>query len=289
MSYSVGSRASANETFRSYDPNFRRPSTAGSFDSSIRSTASVNAEFRNLNDAIFQEDWENVLQIIEVHPKCASKRYISPSFMKEGRTAQVLPIHQACSMSSVPIKVLEALIYAFPESLQKTESGVHRNCLQIACRGRVSEDVLLYLLTQDASGAAHQDAMGRVALHYACSSQFSLKTIDALIQACPASVRAVDSIGKWTPLHIAASKCHSEQVVRLLLSTSTEPVVMSTSKGSTPLDLALMNNGPSPYKEAIVTMLMQEEEKYRKTPTFQNMEIAEQNRFKRISNSSFLV
>ena len=238
MSYSGGS---VNESFRSYDSNLYRPGTAGSFDTSIRSTASVNSDFRNLNDAIFSEDWETVLHILQVHPKSASKRYISPSFMKEGRTAQVLPIHQACSMSSVPIKVLAACIRAFPESLQKTESGARRNCLQIACRGRVSEEVLLYLLSQDPSAASYQDCMGRVALHYACSSQFSMKVIEALVRACPASVRASDSVAKWTPLHIVASKCYSDDVVQLLLAASAEPVVMRTSKGSTPLDLVLMS------------------------------------------------
>jgi len=289
MSYSVGSTPSANETFRSYNSNFSRPRTAGSVDSSLRSAASINTEFRNLNDAIFTEDWESVLHIIQVHPKSASKRYMSPSFMKEGRTAQVLPIHQACSMSSVPIKVLGALIFAFPESLSKTESGARRNCLQIACRGRVSEDVLLYLLRQDPSAASYQDCMGRVALHYACSSQFSLNVIETLVQACPASVRAVDSVGKWTPLHIASSKCFSEKIVQSLLSASTEPVLMRTSKGSTPLDLALMNDSASNIKDAIVSVLMLEEEKYRTTPAFQNIERAEKTRFKTISNSSFLV
>ena len=284
------SSGSVHDSFRSYHTNFAASDTTSvhSATNSIRSSASFASDSRNLNDAIFSEDWESVMHIIQLHPKCASKRYVSPSFMKEGRTSQVLPIHQACSMSSVPIKVLQSLIYAYPGSLDKTESGAQRNCLQIACRGRVSEEVLLFLIQQDPSAAEYQDCMGRVALHYACSNQFSLRCIDALVQACPASCRAADYIGKWTPLHIAASKCHSEQIVRFLISTSSEPVVMRTSKGSSPLDLALLNT-TAPNKEGIINMLMQEEEKYRKTPTFQNIEKAEQTRFKKISQNSFLV
>ena len=279
---------SVHESFRSNHTNFARSDGSVSSAGILSTTSSIATEFRNLNDAIFSEDWDGVINIVQIQPKLAAKRYVSPSFMKEGRNSQVLPIHQACSMSTVPIRVIEALIYAFPGSLDKTESGAQRNCLQIACRGRVSEEVLLFLIDQDPSAAEYQDAMGRVALHYACSNQFSLRSIDALVRACPASCRAVDDVGKWTPLHIAASKCHSEQIVRFLLSTSTEPVVVRTAKGSTPLDLALMNTTVA-NKEGIIAMLMQEEEKYRKTPTFQNMEKAQQTNFKRISKNSFLV
>ena len=253
---------------------------------SVSSSDSMSST-QKLVGFLFEENWSNVLQLIQAKPKLVRNRTLTRSFMNDGRTAQILPIHRACSMSLLPLDILESLVFAYPESLQKKETGLRRNCLQIAIRAGLSQDIIRYLLEKDHQAASYQDSLGRVALHYACLNRdtYSLNLIQELVQACPATVCATDKMNNYTPLHLAASFCQSVDMVRFLISTEPKSVLVVSKKGLSPLDLALStaeSSGltSSSHQREIVKLLIETEEKYRKLPMFQNFEKASQKKLK---------
>lgn len=239
---------------------------------------------QKLVDSLFEENWSNVIEIIRAKPRLLRNRTLTRSFMNDGRTAQILPIHQACSMEFLPLDVLESLASAYPESLLKTETGLRRNCLQIAIRAGLHQDIIRFLLEKDPQAAIYQDSLGRVALHYACIKHdtYSIDLIQELVQACPATVCATDKMSHYTPLHLAASLCRSVDMIRLFISTSPQSVLMVSVKGLSPLDLALRttekSGSTSSHQREIVEILIGEEEKYRQLPLFSNFEKASQKK-----------
>jgi hypothetical protein len=212
--------------------------------------------------------------MIEENGNLVRKWTAAPSLTGGVAAADILPIHQACKMSDVTIQFLEALLWAYPESIRKKETGFRRVALHIAIRARASNEVILYLLNKYPDAASTQDVLGRVPLHYAISNHSPMEIIHTLISTCPATARAADNLG-WTPLHVAANCARSIDMVETLLQCGSEAVVACTKKGNTPLMVARMSDGPD--KDLIETILVEEQEKFEKTAYFRNFREAENN------------
>eukprot|EP00551_Chaetoceros_affinis_P010082 CAMPEP_0203672412 /NCGR_PEP_ID=MMETSP0090-20130426/8393_1 /ASSEMBLY_ACC=CAM_ASM_001088 /TAXON_ID=426623 /ORGANISM="Chaetoceros affinis, Strain CCMP159" /LENGTH=263 /DNA_ID=CAMNT_0050537723 /DNA_START=40 /DNA_END=831 /DNA_ORIENTATION=+ len=227
-----------------------------------------------LINLIASNEWLRAKDLVEENGNLVRKWTVAPSLSGGVHAADILPIHQACKMEDLTIHFLEALIFAYPESLRKRETGFRRIPLHIAIRSRVPDEVIFYLLEKYPDGAAVQDVLGRVPLHYAISNHSSMEVITRLIKACRSAACAVDNLG-WTPLHVAANAARSSEMVEALIESAVETVVARTRKGNTPLMCANMSEGP--FKDLIVEMLRDEEQKFEMTAFFQNFRQAEQN------------
>ena len=99
-----------------------------------------------LVNEIANGEWTRAKQMIEENGNLVRKWTAAPSLTGGVAAADILPIHQACKMPDVTIQFLEALLWAYPESIRKKETGFRRVALHIAIRARASNEVILYLL-----------------------------------------------------------------------------------------------------------------------------------------------
>lgn len=225
-----------------------------------------------LTNLIANSEWARAKEMVEDNGNLVRKWSVAPSLSGGVHATDILPIHQACKMEGITITFLESLLFAFPESLKKRETGFRRIALHIAIRARVPDEIIFYLLNKYPEGAAVQDMLGRVPLHYAISNYSSMNVIKSLISACRATACAADNLG-WTPLHVAANTARSAEMVEMLIECGVETVVSTTKKGNTPHMCANMSEGP--YREMILEMLHREEKKFEDTAFFQNYREAE--------------
>ena len=223
---------------------------------------------------IANSEWKRARQMVEESGNLVRKWSTAPSLTGGVAAADILPLHQACKMEDVKVEFLESLLWAYPQSIRKRESGFRRVALHIAIRARCSNAVIFYLLDKYPEAVSTQDVLGRVPLHYAISNHSNMQVIHKLISTCPATARAADNLG-WTPLHVAANCARSAEMVETLIECGSEAVVAATRKGNTPLMVAQMSEGPD--RHLIEGILIEEEQKFEKTAYFQNFREAERN------------
>jgi len=223
----------------------------------------------DLHKAIMNNNWTEARTIVTSTSNSCHKQTVAPSFF--GQISEVLPIHQACASRTVPVDFLKALILANPESIMKAETGLDRIPLHIAVKSHLSDESIIFLLQYYPAGARKKDKLGRVPLHYALSNLLPLDVVRQLIEACPDAVAAVDNYD-WTPLHVAANMSAPREIILMLLQERPELVANKTNGGSTPLKLATESN--SIDKEAIVSILMEGEKKFRSSAICMNVEEA---------------
>lgn len=241
--------------------------------SSLRYTAIVIMLGRNpLVSLIATSEWQRSKDLVEENGNLVRRWTVAPSLTGGVHASDILPIHQACKMEDVNTHFLESLLFAYPESIKKRESGFRRLPLHIAIRARASDEVIFYLLNKYPEGAAVQDVLGRVPLHYAISNHASMNIIHTLIKTCRSSSCAADNLG-WTPLHVAANTARSTEMVETLIEFGVETVVSRTKKGNTPLMCANMSEGP--FRNLIIEILNEEEQKFEKSAFFRNFREAE--------------
>lgn len=185
------------------------------------------------------QQWTVALTLVEQKPKLASRSFVMQGFFEGLKDATVFPLHQACACPAVPVALVEALIAAFPAALYKPESSYARLPLHCACRTGANLAVVEALLragsvlNQEDMMCLQQDKLQRLPLHYALSNGAHPPTIRLLLDACPASTRAVDQRG-WTPLHVAASVGCSIQVFAWILELHPHAASIRTLQGSLP-------------------------------------------------------
>lgn len=227
-----------------------------------------------LVNTIANAEWNRAKDLIEENGNLVRKWTVAPSLTGGNMASDILAIHQACKMTDLTIPFLESLLFGYPESIRKKETGSLRLPLHIALRARLPNDVILYIMNKHPEACAKQDSQGRLPLHYAISNYAPLSLIQSLINTCPASASAADFMG-WTPLHVAANTGRSAAMVELMIEASPESVVAYTKKGNTPLMAA--QNGKGCDKSLIIALLTEEEKKFEKTAFFQNFREAENN------------
>jgi hypothetical protein len=227
-----------------------------------------------LHELMYDSRWNDATDYVNQNGRLASKYRRYPQFMNNKEDSFVLPIHVALTKADVTIEFIEALIFAYPNSLKKRESSQHKNCLHIAIKSRVPDNIILYLIRAYPEGGKLQDLMGRIPLHYSISNLRSLSLISTLIAVCPRSIRAQDKMG-WSPLHVAADTLSSLDVIKLLSSESQETIFLTTMRGRTPLVVA--KESDSKNKQEIVDFLQNAQKKLESLPVFKNFRNAEKN------------
>ena len=227
-----------------------------------------------LVSTIANAEWIRAKELIEENGNLVRKWTVAPSLSGGDTASDILALHQACKMPDLTVSFLETLLFGYPESIRKKETGSRRFPLHLALRSRLPNEVILYILNKYPEACAKQDALGRVPLHYAISNYAPLSIIQTLVDICPASTSAADFRG-WTPLHVAANTAHSAAMVEFFIEASPMSVVAHTRFGNTPLMAAKNGNGPD--KSLIVILLTEEEKKVEKTAYFQNFREAESN------------
>ena len=228
-----------------------------------------------------------------------------------------LPLRYAAE-NHAPADVVDALLKAYPEGAgEKDEHG--RLPLRYAAENHAPADVVAALLKAYPEGAGEKDEYGRLPLHYAVENQAPVEVVDALLKAYPegakvkdkdkemsreeALMRDFESIGLGglgddievtfgqvtfgrLPLHFAAEKHASLEVIRILLAAYPEAVremdksgrldvfkmdesgrldvvkgeplhtVGGEGIGRLPLHLALENNAPTEVVDALRDMMI---------------------------------
>lgn len=149
---------------------------------------------------------------------------------------------------------------------------MHRNCLHLATKFHLSDEVIAYVLVKTPGAVLSQDYFNRLPLHYAISNIASVDMVKKLIATHPITVRAGDDIG-WTPLHVACSHSPSLDIVKFILGSFPEGIVLKTNKGLTPVGCARQNT--SDDRALILHYLIEEERKFVNLPLFENMKNAE--------------
>lgn len=161
-----------------------------------------------------------------------SRLYTSrPGFFEGVKLSTVLPIHEACANSEAPFALIEAIVKAYPASLQLPESAYQRLPLHIACRKNANLQVVMFLLESYAPASLVPDTLGRLPLHYALSNGAENDLVDVLISRSPDSARGTDRRG-WLPLHVACSVGASTQVIQCILKAYPEASIIQTNKGT---------------------------------------------------------
>jgi hypothetical protein len=252
----------------SSDNSYGSESSASISVISARSTGST----KYIDGLVFDSRWKEATEYVKQNGRHAMKYRRSPQFMNINEDSLVLPIHVALTKADVTLEFLEALIFAYPNSLKKQDSVHRRGCLHIAVKSRVPDHIISYLLRMYPEGVTLQDSMGRVPLHYAVSNLRSLSLLSELIAACPRSIWAQDRVG-WSPLHVAAGTLASSDIVKLFLSKSKEIITLTTTKGRTPMVVAKESDNQN--KDEIINMLANAQKSLERLPTFQNMRDAE--------------
>mmetsp|Transcript_7007 Transcript_7007/g.8728 ORF Transcript_7007/g.8728 Transcript_7007/m.8728 type:complete len:305 (+) Transcript_7007:152-1066(+) len=241
--------------------------------SSQESTISTNGFYKkskreSLKELISDRQWERSIDVVKCKSRVAKKKFIVPCFLNEYRgKAEIYPIHQALSSPSVPLELIDALLFAYPKGIHKKDSAMRRNCLHIALRAAVRDEVLIYLIEKYPSLVCEQDSQGRVPLHYATSNFASFEVIKKMVNICPKAIAAPDEKG-WTPLHVAVSKSSNPEVVELFLAECPEAIGLRTNAGSNPLKIVELC--PSVNSEFFVTILSDKGSEFERQPSFTN-------------------
>lgn len=221
------------------------------------------------------------MYVIRVKGKYARKKFIVPCFLNEWKgKAEIYPIHQALSSPTAPFELIEALLFAYPEGVQKKESSMNRNCLHIAIRAGISTEIVTYLVDKYPSLVLAHDSQGRLPLHYAISNFAPIEVVRKLISVYPKSIMAPDTRG-WTSVHVAVSKCVDPVVVRLLVSICPEAVTVNTKAGSNLLKIIELC--PTANSDIFIDIILDAEEDYFQAPIHTNF------RQLSIKTSNFLV
>ena len=113
-----------------------------------------------------QDDWDRVLPLIN--------RESASEVGKSG----LLPLHLA-SRSEVPLKIINALLAAFPEAAARDSKGGHLP-IHLAALNRTSLDCVLAILDAFPNGSMVQDSMKFLPLHMAVLRNNSVQVIAAL-------------------------------------------------------------------------------------------------------------
>ena len=133
----------------------------------------------DLSTAIIEEQWDRCISICQTQPNTA-KSWTNRLGLFEGiKDSKVLPIHEAL-VAEAPFNVIEALLYAYPDSVYCKESSYQRLPLHCACRKNARLDVVDLLCQQYPDAALTADSLGRLPRELYISSvmvQFCLRNV----------------------------------------------------------------------------------------------------------------
>lgn len=186
-----------------------------------------------LPNSIHLKKWEEVL----------SKIFSSPDELHLWDKGGFLPIHNACFEENVPLNVIEALIKAYPNSLnQKSQMN---GLLPLHCAVHhytsTNSEIVKFLLKKYKEGAAEKEENGRTPLiyHLLVSQSPSLQMTRMLVDAQPDAVRIRDD-RKWSPLHYAAYRGNWE-ISQYLIEINPDSLMEKNIDNKTPREITICN------------------------------------------------
>jgi len=115
----------------------------------------------DLSEAITSDKWDTVVQICKSKPAAAQTWTTRQGLFEGIKDANVLPIHEAL-VGGAPLHVIQALIYAYPDSVYCMESSYKRLPLHCACRKNAIPEVVDLLLRKYPDAALTADNLGRL-------------------------------------------------------------------------------------------------------------------------------
>jgi ankyrin repeat protein len=138
-----------------------------------------------------------------------------------------LPIHTACS-SCAPIKVIKALLQAFPDGVSYPDNYGNLPIHYAAGgdEGPLDLDVVRLLLELYPKGSALGNSYGNLPMHFAAHYKAPLEVVEALYNAYPDGLLQLNKDHE-TPLHIAVEKGAYDDVVAFLQGKVGEMFVSS--------------------------------------------------------------
>lgn len=173
----------------------------------------------------------------------------------------VLPIHRVCESTNAPLKLIEALIKAYPESVRTKSYTTARLPLHSTVWGNSCHvaDLVTVLLRYYQGGACVRDTEGHVPLgsYLFYNPSPTLKVVKILLDAHPDAVHTVDN-ENWYPLHFAAY-CGNWEISHYLIELYPNALFSNTVSGRTPRDIAFGFH----YKHKLHEKFCGEEEKRR--------------------------
>lgn len=170
-----------------------------------------------------------------------------------------LPLHRACYHEDIPVKVMEALINVYPESVKQKNKITGIIPLHCAVRhySSTNSDVVKLLLQKHKRGALVKDENGRTPLIYhllVCQSP-SLDVIKILVEAHSDVVRVSDN-RKWYPLHYAAYR-GDLAISKYLIHWYPDALLEENNDNRTPRDITVCSCRPKLHDK-----LREEEERH---------------------------
>ena len=136
---------------------------------------------------------------------------------------RILPIHRACEMSDVTVSAINALIQAYPKSVEAKDQS-KRLPIHSACWKNVQCAVIERIAEAYDEGLNVGDCHNSLPLHVACQFGASIDVIALLLRLNPKAVDAKDGFGR-TALDITKFYCNPNKVdvTKLLKSHNYQP------------------------------------------------------------------
>mmetsp|Transcript_25706 Transcript_25706/g.37919 ORF Transcript_25706/g.37919 Transcript_25706/m.37919 type:complete len:200 (+) Transcript_25706:119-718(+) len=148
----------------------------------------------------------------------------------------------------------------------RSESGVNEakqndpkeNLLSVALKNSPPVEIVVALISSNPDAVSMKDVQDRLPLHVACACGASKDVIEVLIKQEPKAMLSKDKAGRIPLHHAVESACQqlldcedkvngikstSPIVVKILLNSAQDSVMVADEKGETPLDIALRIEG----------------------------------------------
>lgn len=147
-----------------------------------------------------------------------------------------LPLHLACRKKG-SARLVSALLAAHRPGASELDKSL-RLPLHWASERKAGAEVISLLLDAHAAGAAALDLDGLAPLHLAVSNGAPVSVIRLLLKAHPEAVRTLDARAHRAPLHYAAARRASPDVIAALLTADSSVSSIADGDGRLPIDLA---------------------------------------------------
>jgi hypothetical protein len=193
-----------------------------------------------LSQAITSDKWDRVIQICNSSPSSA-KTWTTRQGLFEGiKDANVLPIHEAL-VAGAPYEVIEALLFAYPDSVFSKESSYKRLPLHCACRKNAIIEVVELLMKHYGDAALTADNLGRLPSKYTtivlsyivlCCRELLYRMLDGTV-LIPSKTHGFSFFNSFT-VHYALSNGAVDQVIDTILNFQPSSARGFDKRGWTP-------------------------------------------------------
>jgi ankyrin repeat protein len=190
---------------------------------------------------IEQRKWKDIANAMEIFPRMGSDTFNIPDFYDGKTSSKVTALHLACKHQAPPV-VIKSLYKENPKQLFMVDSRYQRTALHIAIMNGIEIKSLKILLQYNPLATEVQDALGRLALHYACRTK-EVKKVVSLAKVHPQGARTADASG-FLPIHVACRCNVPKSIIKLLIRLAPETVFSKTNKGSSVVSCARLGKCP---------------------------------------------